>query len=91
MPLNSSTPFNAFQRAGFVLAPSASQSFGDGVYPKTAFPVADFKRSRTVGMDVRTWLRNSVGNRVVISRSTTVGIRRSIERNITRSTKSLSL
>jgi len=29
--LNSSTRFNAFQRAGFVTAPSPSQSFGDGV------------------------------------------------------------
>jgi hypothetical protein len=59
---------------------------GVGVYPKTAFPVAGFKRSMTVGMDVRTWLRNSVGNSVGSSRSTTVGIRRSIERNITRNT-----
>jgi hypothetical protein len=37
MALNSSTRFNAFQRAGFVLALSASQSFGDGVYPQNPF------------------------------------------------------
>jgi hypothetical protein len=44
MALNSSTRFNAFQRAGFVLALSASQSFGDGVYPQNLFPGCSLQR-----------------------------------------------
>jgi len=85
MPLNSSTP-STHSTCLTVATSTASTDVRDGVYPKTAFPVAGFKRSLTVGMDVRTGLRNSVGNRVGISRSTTVGVRRSIERNTTRNT-----
>jgi len=47
-----STPFNAFQRPGFALVPSASQSFGDGVYVQTRFPNASRQRHLSLGLNV---------------------------------------
>jgi hypothetical protein len=45
-----STPFNEFQRFSFVPALSASQSFGDGVYPNNHLHDGLFKRSFKFGV-----------------------------------------
>ena len=50
--LNSSTRFNAFQRAGFVTAPSPSQSFGDGVSSQMGFPRRSLHRRFPVAVNV---------------------------------------